>query len=220
MLVLEADEHALTGTVVRVDAEQAKVLASGAWPRVGLKAWRDRILDAVSDRCIRLCRRDPRDSAEAEQGLYDQIDENLDRVRHGYRAALHVRSAHWYQDLHHTPEDFEAFCAPLLRGALEAVRELAGAPALAEPPRAVWLTHEAARLPGLVSAVHQHMAERTAVSVLPPEAVAAAAAGLAERWKTEELPHVHLDTAVPLPRWVVDLRQAAPAPPRQTGARK
>src|SRR5262245_52125770 len=195
VVVLEADEHALTGTVVRIDTEQAKVLACTSWPRAGLKAWRDRILDALADRCIRLCRRDPRDSAEAEQALYDQIDEALDRIRHGQRVALSVRSTHWYQDLIHTPEEFEAFCTPLLRVAVDGVRDLASNPALAEPPRAVWLTHDAARLPGLLSAVHQHMSERTAVSVLPPDAIASAAASLSERWKTGELPHVHLDTS-------------------------
>ncbi|WP_171471264.1 hypothetical protein [Frigoriglobus tundricola] len=81
------------------------------WPRLNVKAWKDRLLDAISDRCVRLCRRDPRDSAEAEQALFEQLDEALDRARAGQRSSLCVRTAHWFQDVVQQPEEFEAHCA-------------------------------------------------------------------------------------------------------------
>jgi hypothetical protein len=43
------------------------------------------------------------------------------------------------------------------------------------------------------------MAERTNVRVLHPEAAAAAAANLIDRWALGELPRTHLDTVINLP---------------------
>ena len=84
------------------------MVASACWPRAGLKAWKDRLVDAVSDRCVRLCRRDPRDSADAEQALFEQLDDALDRVRAGHRVSLTVRTAHWFQDVPQQPDDFHS----------------------------------------------------------------------------------------------------------------
>jgi Hsp70 protein len=217
VVILDADDYAMTGTVVRVDTEHARVLATATWQRSGVRAWKDRLLDALADRCVRLCRRDPRDSAEAEQALYEQIDDALERLRHGQKVALTVRAAHWYQDLVQQQEDFDGYCATLLRQTVDGVRELVNSASLTEPPRAVWLTHDAGRLPGLTVAVHQNMAERTSVSVLPPEAVAGAAAALAERWKLGELPRVHLDTTIPLPPRPPETKSQ---PAKQSGVRK
>ncbi len=50
------------------------------WPQLAVRLWKNKLLDAVSDRCVRMCRRDQRDSAEAEQALYEQLDEVLDRA--------------------------------------------------------------------------------------------------------------------------------------------
>ena len=185
VVVLDADEHALSGAVVAVAPDEARVLATAAWPRLGLKAWEDRLIDAVADRCVRLCRRDPRDSADAEQALFEQLDDALDRLWAGQRATLTVRTAHWYQDVVQQPDDFDAYCVGLTKLAAEGLRELMDATGLPVPPRAVWLTHAAGRLPGLCKAVHAHTAECTAVEVLPPRAAAAggrrAAASLAGR---------------------------------------
>lgn len=112
------------------------------------------------------------------------------------------------------PDELEAACAALTRGAGEAVRELLGTEGLAAPPRAVWLTHAAGRLPGLARAVHQNTPDGTAVEVLPPGAVAQAAAALVPRWLAAELPRVHLDAMIPLPPAV-----AAADKPAGTGRR-
>ncbi|MDB5308634.1 MAG: hypothetical protein JWO38_2836, partial [Gemmataceae bacterium] len=198
VVMVDADEFALSAAVVVVERETARLVAAACWPRVGAKVWTDRLLDAVSDRCVRLCRRDPRDSADAEQSLFEQLDGALDRVRAGQRASLTVRTAHWYQDLILQPEEFDGYCVALARAAADAVCELIAGAGLPLPPRAVWLTHAAGRLPGLGLAVHQNTPEGTAVEVLPPAAVAHAAAALVPRWLAGELPLTHLDTVVPL----------------------
>ncbi|MBN9121532.1 MAG: hypothetical protein J0I06_20685 [Planctomycetes bacterium] len=198
VVVVDADEYALFAAVVSVEPECVRLGGSAVWPRLAVKAWKDRLLDAVSDRCVRLCRRDPRDSADAEQALFGQLDEALDRARAGQRIGLTVQTAHWFQDIAQQPEEFEAHCSALWRLAGDSVRDFTNGIGLAEPPRAVWLTDTAGRLPGLVRAVHANTPEGTAVEVLPPNAVAAAAAALVPRWLSGDLPRSHLDSVVPL----------------------
>jgi hypothetical protein len=165
----------------------------------------------VSDRCVRLCRRDPRDSAEAEQALFEQLDDALDRTRAGQRISLCVRTAHWFQDVIQQPEEFEAHCAALARLAGDSVRDFTNGIGLAEPPRAVWLTDAAGRLPGLVRAVHANTPEGAAVEVLPPNAVAVAAGALVPRWLSSDLPRAHLDSVIAVPQ-VIDVRKPSEAP--------
>ena len=131
--------------------------------------------------------------------LFDQIEESIDRARTGQRVALSVRATHWFQDLVVTPADLDAFCGSLCRTAAD---EVAAPDRRAQRGRAAagrLVTHDAGRLPGLAAALHQNMTERTNVRVLHPEAAAAAAANLIDRWATGELPRTHLDTAIPLP---------------------
>jgi hypothetical protein len=199
VVVVDADEYALSAVVVAVERDRVRVLASASWPKFSAKAWKDRLLDAVSDRCVRLCRRDPRDSADAEQALFEQLDAAIERARAGYKVSLTVRTAHWFQDVILHPDELDGYCAALARGAGEAVRDLLGSGTLAVPPRAVWLAHDAGRLPGLARSIHMNTPEGTAVEVLPPAAAAQAAAALAPRWLTAELPLAHLDAVIPLP---------------------
>ncbi|HEY2910441.1 MAG TPA: hypothetical protein VGI99_09350, partial [Gemmataceae bacterium] len=124
VVIVDADEFALTAATIMVERETARLLAQAIWPRVAVKAWKDRLLDAISDRCVRLCRRDPRDSADAEQSLFEQFDEALERSRAGQRVGLTVRTAHWYQDLMLQPEELESYCAGLAQAGAEAVREM------------------------------------------------------------------------------------------------
>jgi hypothetical protein len=208
-VICDLDEYALSVSLVKVDAEQAQLLATSSYPRLGMRVWKDRLLDLVADRCVRLCRRDPRDSAEAEQSLYEQIEASLDLIRDGHKVAVKARAAHWFQDLVFQPEDFENFCAPLLKQTLQAVNELVSSAAIVEPPRAIWLLNEAGRLPGLRKTLHRHTTERTYVSVLPAEAVSMAAANLAERWRLGELPRVHLDGQIAFPKKQVESKPAS-----------
>ena len=197
-VVIDADEYALSAAAVQVDPGEVHLVAAGYWPRASVKAWKDRLVDALSDRCVRVCRRDPRDSAEAEQALFEQLDPALDRARHGQPVTVTVRAAHWYQDLHLQPGDFDAACGGLVKAAVDGVREVFGSASLPVPPRVVWLTHAAARLPGLAAAVYQNCPEQTAVAMLPPAAGAEAAAALLARWLAGGLSPGHLDVAIPL----------------------
>jgi hypothetical protein len=197
--IVDADDHALTATVVRFSETEVRTLTSATFPRLGIRHWRERLLDALSDRCVRQCRRDPRDTAEAEQMLFDQIEAAVERARTGQRLSLSVRSTHWFQDLTLAPTDLDAMCSNLCRMASDEIRRVVASLNEPEPPRAVWLTNDAGRLPGLAATLHQNMAERTNVRVLHPEAAAAAVANLIERWSAGELPRTHLDTAIPLP---------------------
>ena len=198
VVVIDADDYALTASLLSVTPGAVDLVASGAWPRAGVRLWKERLLDAMADRCVRLCRRDPRDSADAEQALYDQLDGALDRVRAGQPVALTVRSAHWFQDLVHQPEEFDAFCLGVARPAAAGVFEMVREAGLPLPPAAVWLTHSAARLPGLAAAVHRTSPESTSVQALPPHAVAEAAAALAVRRLAGLAGRGFLDTTIPL----------------------
>jgi hypothetical protein len=211
VLIVDADDFALTVALVRMSEEEVRILGTTSYPRLGAKFWRERLLDALADKCVRLCRRDPRDTSDAEQMLYDQIEESIDRARTGQRVSISVRSTHWYQDLVLTPAEMDGFCVNLCRQAAEEVRQLLAGLNEPEPPRAAWLTHDAGRLPGLAAALHQSMTERTNVRVLHPEAAAVAAVNLVDRWSAGELPRTHLDTVIPLP-FKVDPRIATRPP--------
>lgn len=211
IVIVDADEQALTSNLIRVEPNHVCLAATSVVPRLSARLWKDRLLDALSDRCVRVCRRDPRDSADAEQALYEQIDDCLDRIRFGQKISLTIRSAHWFQDLVLQPEEFEGFCATQVRETANSVTDLITSSALPEPPRAVWMTHEASRLPGLGKALHRNMAERTSVGVLRPEAIAVAMAGLGERWQAGDLPNTHLDTAIPITLRAAESKVSAPA---------
>jgi len=212
VLIVDVDEFALTASVVRITQDEVRMLATAAFPRLGARVWRERLLDTLADRCVRLCRRDPRDNAAAEQMLYDQLEETIDRARTGQRVSISVRSANWFQDLIHAPADLDAFCAPLARQAAEEIKNLLQTTNDGDPPETVWLTHDAGRLPGLAATLHQHMTERSSVRVLHPEATAAAAANLIDRWDAGDLPRSHLDTVIVLAT-KVDPRLLPKAPP-------
>lgn len=198
-LVADADDHGLTWTVIMANGEQIRILASLTFPLASTRVWLDALLDGVSDRCVRMCRRDPRDSASAEQGLYEQLLSALDRLLPGHSISLHIRSSQWFQEMSLAAEEFEHLCSQQIRNAVEGMRQAlarahAAAPVMAQPD-AVWLTADAARLPGLVTAVGQNLPEPTVVRPLPPHAVALAAHSLACSWLRGDIARGHLDAA-------------------------
>src|SRR5262249_8339806 len=79
-ILLDVDDHALTAGVVIADETHLQVQAAKKWPQFSLRHWKERILDGIADRCVRQSRRDPRDSAQAEQSIYEQIDHGLSRA--------------------------------------------------------------------------------------------------------------------------------------------
>lgn len=181
VVIVDVDDHALCASYVSVEPAAVQLHGVEVVSRAAERLWRERLLEAVSDRCIRKCRRDPRDSAEAEQGLWDQLIHGLDAARAGRPLTLNIRSKHWYQDLTVSPEDMDDWCLSLAQLSAEAVRnavEQANAP---WPPRAVWLSDEASRLPGLATALHNLDDGRLDVQSLPPHAAAEGAVVLTNR---------------------------------------
>jgi len=176
--------------------ERIFVVAEQSVPLLSLLAWKRRLLDGLAERCIRHSRRDPRDSGQAEQALFDQLDHVLDCAWQGQTAEAVVRAASWFQDLLLRPEEITQFCAPLVRHTL---KELTQVPNLNQDDKATWvlLTETAGRLPGLTPALQEWGDAGTEVSVLPPNALARAAHDLAGRMVAGEIPHGHLDTTVP-----------------------
>jgi hypothetical protein len=179
-----------------------------------LKIWKDRLIDAVADRCVRLCRRDLRDSAAAEQSLFEQLDPALDRLRGGNTVTFSIRTDKWYQDVPQTPGDFETACQALASTAAETIRDTISQANLPLPPVAVWLSDTAAKLSGLAQRVYKLSPEQTEVAVLPPDAMTEAAAGLHARWLAGELPTGHLDGVIPLDPPAAPTAEARPAAKR------
>ena len=129
--------------------------------------------------------------------MYDQLDLLLEQTRTAQRATMQIRGEHWFQDLAHAPEQVEGYCTGLVKTAAEGLQHLLMSSALTTPPQTVWFSYAAGRLPGLAAKIYHHCPERTAVSILPPNAAAEAVAALLPRWLQGSLPHLHLDSAIP-----------------------
>ncbi|MCI0462668.1 MAG: FHA domain-containing protein [Gemmataceae bacterium] len=212
-LVLDADDHALTvATLATIDG-QARLLEARSFPRLGLRVWRERLLNALADRCILQSRRDPRDAPATEQALFDQLDGVLDSCRHGRLVQVTLEAGTWIQELAAEPETIRACCSTLTRQALAA---LSGE----EWPGIVFVSAAAARLPGLVEGARQVLDrwlemtkqvedfgeglldeedETEAVVVLAADSAARAAHELAAHFTGDDLPPGYLDAAAPLP---------------------
>lgn len=220
-LILDVDDHALTWSVISVDEppapRQARLLAVQTAPGLGLRLWKEALLDGLANRCVRQSRRDPRDSADAEQMLWEQFDRAMENWRQEKLVDLVIQADHWYQDIVLRPEEFAAFCSGLAKQALAGVAELLEAAKLEQPPSFVLATAAAARLPGLVSTFMDESSARTHLVTLAADAVAQAALELAIRWDERTLPESPVDRAIPLKKGSRPLaRPAKPAPGRNT----
>jgi hypothetical protein len=156
-VVIDLDAHALSLSIVQDANGQAHLLSTAARPHLGLDAWKARLLNALADCCILQSRRDPRDSATAEQALFDQLDGILEACRHGRLANVVFQTEHWYQNLVLQPDEVSAFCAPLVRQILAEVACVFRASWPKGPPRMFLLTAAAGLLPGLVPALQEHI---------------------------------------------------------------
>jgi hypothetical protein len=219
--VLDVDEHALTWSAVSCDGGRGHLKAVQVQPRLGIAAWKGRLLDSVADRCVCQSRRDPRDSAAAEQDLYDQLDGALDLCASGQMADLVIQTPNWCQNLIWRPDEPALACAALSAQSLDDLRLLEERHG---SPTHVVVTASAARLPGLIAllreALWQPLPEEKepldpdsdfgeglmqdapsgpiTITVLEPDSVALAAFALAERIDQGELPRGPVQ-AVPLP---------------------
>jgi hypothetical protein len=165
-IVVEADEHALTLSAVLNTDGEARLLGSQALARLGLRAWKERLLDVVADRCVRLSRRDPRDSGDAEQGLYDQFDAAFDAARAGRMAEVVAQTKTWSQHLMLPAEDLRGMCSRLVEQALDGADAFRAS--LSAPLGTLVLSETAARLPGLVDALEAALLLPAPVRIAEP----------------------------------------------------
>lgn len=210
-IVVDVDDHALTCTVLATDLRgEAESLTheprphhaptlsrahAQTLPRLGLHAWKLRLIDAIADRCIRHSRRDPRDSAAAEQMLYEQLDDLLDACWLEQMMNMVIQGAHWSQNVLLRPEEVRGFCTPLVQPAIASLREILTS-AESQGVGRVLVTATAGRLPGFCEALQEELAEGIPVVVLPADAAAVGAHDLAIQFQRGDQPREHLDTVV------------------------
>jgi hypothetical protein len=201
-LVLDADLHALTWTALAADEpdapRQVRTVGQQTVPQLGVASWKERVLDGVADRCIRQSRRDPRESAAAEQAIWDQLDTAFDAAARGQNIELAIQSAHWYQHLILAPSDLALFCKRPLQRVVRSMHDLLGAVQADGPPAVVLVTAVAARLPGLLGCLEENTAEQTALTPLSADNVLKAAHQLACQWLAQAAPCGHHDVALKL----------------------
>jgi hypothetical protein len=220
-VIVDVDDYALSMVTVLAGDGQIQELETRILPGLNLRLWKDRLLAAVADRCIQQSRRDPRDSAAAEQCLYDSLDDALDACRQGRTVELVLQTPQWYQNLILQPEEIVQVLRPLSRPVVDGLEAIRAAAKPDDAPRIVLLTAAAGRLPGLVAALQECLDElmpaapkaapaegdddllleddEPSLTVLAPDAAARAAHALAARFQRRELPAGHLDHQAPVP---------------------
>jgi hypothetical protein len=204
-LVVHADDHALTWAVVVVEDREARLIAAQPLPGLGLLSWKDHLLAAVCDRCVRAFRHDPRDSAPAEQALYDQLDGLLDAAWHGREAEVLLETPQRARKVIVSPATVGALCTSLVRQSVQGLAPLLAVLGARPQVARIVLTGAAARLPGLGAALEGRPAPQPLPDgqgdlflVLTPEAVARAAHDLAGAFSRGAIAPGHVEAA-PLP---------------------
>jgi hypothetical protein len=217
-LVGDVDGQGFTWSAVSLRDDRATLVETTCHPGLGRSAWLRRLIDGVANRCVRTTRRDPRESADAEQGLYDQLSERLSERQESSRAELVIQTSQWFQNLLLEAEELRAWCSSLATRAATAMQEMRSLTAEHGPAVAVLLTATAGRLPGLAAMLEEQthppavlrqaepvsdfgdglLIEEAAecggrVHVLEPDALARAARELARRVQQGELSAGHYE---------------------------
>jgi hypothetical protein len=221
-VVVDLDGHALTLSAVTVRDDVLHMAHRTILPQLARGLWLCRLLDGASLRCVRLSRRDPRESADTEQLLYDRLAELLDSRGREQMAEIVLQTPHWYQHLKFSPDELAALCSPLVRRSLVELQHFMAEIAELGPVGVVLLSYTASRQPGLTAAIEElictadinipqdeqstdfgeDLIEETITAarlhILEEDAIARAAYDLAGRQLKGELPDGHLESA-PLP---------------------
>jgi hypothetical protein len=205
VLVIDADDHALTLGWVTGLADRAQLIESRSFTQLGVRAWKERLIDGLADRFIRVQRRDPRDVPSAEQSIFDQLDALALAALTHRPMQLGVNGEQWFAHLLVQPEQTVHFCRGLAQQAAQEAAQLLACWPASELPPAILLTHQASRLPGLIDALQPLLVEPVSSSsetILPPTKVT----GIEEEDFGEDL----LNAETP-PRHVMVLTPEAPA---------
>jgi hypothetical protein len=225
VLVVDIDDHALSIGLVRAVEEEAHLMATRHFPQLGLKAWRDRLINALADNCVILSRRDPRDVPKAEQALFEQLDALLDAGVQGRTIQLAIQGDTWYQNLLVHPEETHGFCTHLAWHVAREVQTYYHQIPSEESPPVLLLTAQVGRLPGLARRMRSNLEETFPVTtskrifpeeedfgeglineshgpclaLLAPEGPSRAAHALTAFFQKRDIPHGHLESVAPLP---------------------
>jgi hypothetical protein len=220
-VVLDVDGHALSWSAVQVSSGHARLVQTHFSAALCRSTWLIRLLNTVALRCIRVSRRDPRESAEGEQDLYDQLAALIDTFSDDRPVELTVQTPHWYQHLTFPPGELAVLCAPLVQQAVAETGAFLATLLTQYAVGTLLLTDAAARLPGLAAALDEMLAAQavaqphdetdfgedllrehelltTRLRILDADAVARSAHELATRVGAGELPPGFLDD-LPLP---------------------
>jgi hypothetical protein len=196
-VVIDADDHALTCTVVGASDGRAHVLGQECYPGLGLLTWKERLLDAIADRCVHHSRRDPRDSAAAEQMLYNQLDDVLLACSGAQMVEVVLQATNWCQNLILQPQEIDDYCAALVRQTTEVIGATVAAAPKQGPMSALILTAAAVALPGLSATLAASVGSRVAVLELPPDMIAYATHQLGVCCYRDGLPQAHFEVVAP-----------------------
>jgi hypothetical protein len=158
-IVVDVDDHAMTLGWIKATDGNAYLIDQRHLLHLGLRAWKERLINALADCCVRQTRLDPRDNPVADQRLYEQLDSLMEGVSQGRIVQLGVQAQSWYQNLIIYPEQAQAYCTTLLRHFHhELDRMLADLPP--EDMPVFLLTHAASRLPGVAALLQSRIEER------------------------------------------------------------
>jgi hypothetical protein len=153
VIVVDADDHALTIGWVKSLSDKAHLLETQSHLHLGKRFWKDKLINSLADLFVWQHRLDPRDSPMAEQSLFDQLDVLLDAAMQHRAVQLGVQSQHWFKHLLVHPEQTVLFCEPLVQQVVREVEQLMLSAPVEATPRGILLTHQAGRLPGLLEAL-------------------------------------------------------------------
>lgn len=197
-IVIDVDDYGLSAAVVQYTGPHVQLLREQHFVLADLatRIWKDRIIDGMADYCIQQSNFDPRESGQTEQMLFDQTEQVLQRWQAGESSSVSVQGQGWGQRLDFRPADLEYLCQPLATRAANALTGLFGRSRAAQL-RAVWLTDQSNRLPGLNKAIKRLVPSHTVVQGLSVDAVGHAGARLALRWKQGTLTGGLYETSLP-----------------------
>lgn len=114
-LVVEADNHGISLTGIRVEGEHGVVAIRRTARQLGGRAWFNRVQAGVADAVIRRCRRDPRALPESCHRLAARVgDFASQEIPYQNPDWIELTGTGWSCRLRPTTEDIAAWCRPLV----------------------------------------------------------------------------------------------------------
>jgi hypothetical protein len=211
-LVVDVDDHAMTWAVCRPSDRELSCLGQHVASLLGLGVWNERVIGCVAESCIRTCRRDPRVLPEADKSVFDQLECVLDAVARNQTATIRAQTTDWLQVLTIDPADVLAACAGLARQAASVTHAALTWAETQLTSATIYLTAEAARLPGLAAAIYRQIENQTPVTNLPAAAPLEAAFDLAQRICRGEVAGGLFGASMPLAATIDDWADSLPFP--------